>query len=87
MGVLALEAFAELLQGEAFDGNSIAEGMEALEGWLCLLCWLSLLSLLCLEGLLELLELQLEGKKRMETADFLRGSGSLIREQGQLTAE
>ena len=38
-------------------------------------------------GFLSITELQLEGKKRMETADFLRGSGSLIREQGQLTAE
>ena len=45
------------------------------------------LYVLCGKGMLELLELQLEGKKRMETADFLRGSGALIREQGQLTAE
>ena len=50
----------------------------------------SLVYALCLNedaSSLELLELQLEGKKRMETADFLRGSGALIREQGQLTAE
>ena len=45
------------------------------------------LYVLCGKGMLELLELQLEGKKRMETADFLRGSGALIREQGQLTAQ
>ncbi len=38
----------------------------------------------CGEGCLKLLSVQLEGKKRMSTADFLRGSSQLIREAGRL---
>lgn len=38
----------------------------------------------CGNGWLELLELQLEGKKRMNTPEFLRGAGGMLREYGCL---
>lgn len=43
------------------------------------------LLLCCGTGALELLELQLEGKKRMMTAEFLRGYARLVQEAGGLS--
>ena len=43
------------------------------------------LLVVCGEGVLELLEVQLEGKKRMSAAEFLRGAEHLIRETGMLS--
>ena len=41
----------------------------------------------CKEGVLELLELQLEGKKRMDSASFLRGAGELVKRAGRLSGK
>ena len=40
----------------------------------------------CGDGVLELLEVQLEGKKRMCASEFLRGAEHLIRESGRLSS-
>lgn len=41
----------------------------------------------CGEDALELLEVQLEGKKRMQTAEFLRGYERVLREAGKLCSD
>ncbi|MDO4265786.1 MAG: methionyl-tRNA formyltransferase [Eubacteriales bacterium] len=45
----------------------------------------NMLCVRCKDGVLSLPELQLEGKKRMDSAAFLRGAGELVRREGCLT--
>ena len=67
----ALEHTVSDAAGKAVPGRMLIEGER--------------LFVVCGDGMLELLEVQLEGKKRMTAAEFLRGAGRLVHEAGVLS--
>lgn len=82
--LLPEEEAAELQSAAKSEGTTTESSSEAGGEPGSLILSGGRLFVVCGWGVLELLELQLEGKKQMQTAEFLRGAEHLVREYGRL---